>query len=157
MVDQWEAWELIMWSQGQWNFSKINLHPMAQKNQTDRTTDGHCNSMTESAQWGRFSENNISRQFFSWTTLNCHISLTVRAFDLISKLRARPYNQISSDKHFLLNCPTNRTYTWSDLFFFFCFCYTNIVLPSACLSNGWTTSLLTAHLSCLFHSGNFHT
>ena len=29
-------------------------------------------------------------------TLNCHISLIVRAFDLISKLRARPQYQLSS-------------------------------------------------------------
>ena len=29
------------------------MHPMAQ---TDRHTEGHGNSMTESAQWGRFSE-----------------------------------------------------------------------------------------------------
>ena len=31
-----------------------NLHPMAH---TNRQTSGHCNSMTESAQWGRISEN----------------------------------------------------------------------------------------------------
>ena len=35
------------------------LHPMAQ---TDRQTDGHGGSTTESAQWGRFSEKVISKK-----------------------------------------------------------------------------------------------
>ena len=34
------------------------LQPMAQTNrQTEKQTGGHRDSMTESAQWGRFSEN----------------------------------------------------------------------------------------------------
>ena len=35
------------------------LHPMAE---THRHTDRHGNSMTESAQWGRFSENNFDSE-----------------------------------------------------------------------------------------------
>ena len=31
-----------------------------------------------------------------WTTLNCHITSTIRAFDLIPKLRAKPEYQLSS-------------------------------------------------------------
>ena len=34
------------------------MYPMAQTNrQTNRQTDGHGDSLTELAQWGRFSEN----------------------------------------------------------------------------------------------------
>ena len=36
------------------------LHPMTQTNrQTEPQTDGHGDSMTESAQWGQFSENTL--------------------------------------------------------------------------------------------------
>ena len=36
---------------------------------THRTTDGYGDSMTESAQWGRFSENCKMRQkYFCWVT-----------------------------------------------------------------------------------------
>ena len=37
--------------------------------------------------------------FFCWKTLNCHLSKTVRAFDLIPTLRARPEYQLSADIH----------------------------------------------------------
>ena len=39
----------------------------------------------------------IFRPFREDIFLNCHISSTVRAFDLISKLRARPQYQLSFD------------------------------------------------------------
>ena len=44
--------ELIMWSQGKWGASKKTA-----SNGANRQTDRHRDSMTESAQWGRFSKN----------------------------------------------------------------------------------------------------
>ena len=52
--------ELIMWSQGQWEASKKTSPDGADRQtdkQTHRQTHGHGDSMTESAQCGRFSEN----------------------------------------------------------------------------------------------------
>ena len=50
--DQWEAWN---WSCDlRANERPKKIHPLTQ---TDRQSDKHDNSMTESAQWGRFSEN----------------------------------------------------------------------------------------------------
>ena len=44
------------------------MHPMAQ---TNRQTSGHRDSMTESAQWGRFSENHVKILFPS--SLRAHM------------------------------------------------------------------------------------
>ena len=50
--DQWEAWN---WSYDlRANERPKKIHPLTQ---TDRQSDEHGTSMTESAQWGRFSEN----------------------------------------------------------------------------------------------------
>ena len=45
-------------------------------------------------------------------TLNCHISSTVRAFDLIPKLRARPKYQLSSGTKYInvIQCDSHRHY-----------------------------------------------
>ena len=53
----------------------------------------------------------IFRQFF-WKTLNFHISLTVRAFDLIPKLRARPEYHLSSGTKYIIviPCDSHRHY-----------------------------------------------
>ena len=48
--------ELIMWSQGQSEALKKTASDGANKH-TNTQTDGHSDSMTESAQWGWFSEN----------------------------------------------------------------------------------------------------
>ena len=45
------------------------LHPMGQTHKhTNKQTDGHRNSMTKSAQWGRFSEKGNSASHTSITT-----------------------------------------------------------------------------------------
>ena len=58
---QWEAWNWSCDLRAN-DRPRIKLHPMAQANklpdkETNRQTDGHRNSMTESAQWGWFREN----------------------------------------------------------------------------------------------------
>ena len=54
-----------------------------------------CASHPRSSVW---PNPNISIFFriFYWQTLNCHYSSTVKAFDLIPKMRARPEYQLSS-------------------------------------------------------------
>ena len=45
-------------------------------------------------------QNHIFRQFFLFLTLNSHNSLTIRAFDLLPKLRASPKYQMSTGTQF---------------------------------------------------------
>ena len=49
---------------------------------------------------------------YFWTTLKCHYSSTIRAFDLIPKLRARPEYQQSSGTNYinLIQCDLHRHY-----------------------------------------------
>ena len=49
---------------------------------------------------------------FLWKTLNCHISSTIGAFDLIPKLRARPEYQLSSGNKYInvIQCDLHRHY-----------------------------------------------
>ena len=54
--------EMIMWPQSQWQASKKKNAPDGANRQTDKQTDGQGNSMTEVAQWGRFSENENTNQ-----------------------------------------------------------------------------------------------
>ena len=75
--DQWEAWDLVMWPVGQWEASKKIA--WGGDTQTDRQTDGHRDSMTESAQWAD-SVKNILCVFLHFTNFNfraeiCSISL----------------------------------------------------------------------------------
>ena len=48
--------EMIVWPEGKWEASKKTASDGTDK-QTNRHPDGHGDSMTESAQWGWFSEN----------------------------------------------------------------------------------------------------
>ena len=71
-----------MWCQGQWEALKKTASDGANKKtnkQTNTQTDGHRDSMTESAQWGRFSENKapllvaLYESLYLWIYLWCII------------------------------------------------------------------------------------
>ena len=64
---------------------------------------------------------NLNVSIFSgndfWTTLNSHIISTVRPFDLIPKLRARPQYQLSSGTKYInvTQCDSHRHYLDMDI------------------------------------------
>ena len=76
-------------------------------NTSMRVTPGH--------QFGQFQMSLYFQAIMFRTTLNVHYSLTVRAFDLILKMRARPDYQLSSSINYTvwrlaLAFPPNRNH-----------------------------------------------
>ena len=72
----------------------------------------HLNaSQPRSSIWPNLFFSSFSGNYF-WKNLNCHIASTIRAFDLIPKLRARPENQLSSgiNKKNTIQCVSHRHY-----------------------------------------------
>ena len=72
----------------------------------------HLNaSYPRSSIWPNSKVSIFSDNYFG-KTLNCHISSTVRAFDLIPKLRARPEYQLSSSNKYInmIQCDSHRHY-----------------------------------------------
>ena len=50
LVDQWDAWELVMWSKDQWE-ALIKTASYVAHRQTHRHINKHLDSLAESAQW----------------------------------------------------------------------------------------------------------
>ena len=77
----------------------------------------HINaSHPRSSIWPNPNISIFSGNYFGKKTLNCHISSAIRAFDLISKLRARPEYQLSSGTKYInvMQCDSHRHYLYID-------------------------------------------
>ena len=69
----------------------------------------HCPELPQVINLAKSKISVFSGNYFV-QTLNCHISSTVRAFDLIPKLRARPKYQLSYDTKYIdgIQCDSQR-------------------------------------------------
>ena len=110
----------------------------------------HLNvSHPRSSIWPNPNLSILSSNYF-WTTLNCHITSTVRAFDLIPKLRARPEYQLSSGTKYInvIQCDSHRHFLDIDT------TQSILINPSGPQSNAmkykfmtWIWSLFCLHMS----------